>query len=321
MKKGAFQTSYKDYKFEFIDARENRTIYDFSNDTGTGYMNVCNLLPGIQVSYNHIAMEYNVQSFQSPRPILQIDYCYDGAFEYQFVGEHLKFFSVGDFAISDYSRNHTERATFPFNKYEGISLFIDLDEGQKTMDKYFEFAEISLADISRRILGTSCTVTLKNKSEIKQALSAVYLHEKDKSSAYAILKIVEVLIYLSEVDTQQVTEAASFTVPVYQGTKECYSYILSHPFAAHSIGDLADRFALSQSSLKRCFTQLTGCSIGDFIIRTCIEASAELLLEERDVPISEIAHKAGYTNQSKYIAAFKRYYHETPLVYRNSHLT
>lgn len=317
---GAMELAYQNYVFDHKEIKDKKTIYKFNNETGDGCMICYDLLPGIQVAFDHFRMDSVFQPILSPKPILQIDFCYEGAYEYQFKGQDLKFFAKGDFAITDYSRNYTIRSGFPFMFYEGLTIFVDLEVGQQSLDTYFHMANIDLCNITEKIIKDSCTFTLKNKSYLKNVLSLIYESEEKKDRSFWILKVIEMLMYLKDVERDGVLDTKSYSKPVYEATKECYNYILKHPFERLSIEELSNLFSISESSLKRCFHSLTGTSIGVFIRENCIQASAKILLEEREMTIQQVAEIAGYANQSKFIKAFKRMYNETPLVYRNGHV-
>jgi AraC-like DNA-binding protein len=119
------------------------------------------------------------------------------------------------------------------------------------------------------------------------------------------------------VESKHIRKIPSFSEPVYEATQECYKALMENPFEKHSISELARKYAISESSLKRCFVYITGNSIGNFIKNTCLEASAELLVHKSNMTIGEIAELAGYLNQSKFASAFKSYFGETPQQYRN----
>ncbi len=57
----------------------------------------------------------------------------------------------------------------------------------------------------------------------------------------------------------------TFSEPIYEATQDCYKALVENPFDKYSISELAKQYAISESSLKRCFMHLTGQSIGSFI--------------------------------------------------------
>ncbi|HER3872252.1 TPA: AraC family transcriptional regulator, partial [Streptococcus pyogenes] len=76
------------------------------------------------------------------------------------------------------------------------------------------------------------------------------------------------------------------------------------------------KYAISESSLKRCFIYITGSSIGNFIRENCLEAAAKLLIHKPLMSIGEISDLSGYLNPSKFSESFKKHFGQTPQEYR-----
>jgi ligand-binding sensor domain-containing protein/signal transduction histidine kinase/AraC-like DNA-binding protein len=83
---------------------------------------------------------------------------------------------------------------------------------------------------------------------------------------------------------------------------------------AFSIEELCDRLHISRSQLFRKFKHYGGISPSDFIRVTRLKKSAELLLSS-NLSVKEIAGETGFINTSHFIAAFKKYFGETPKEY------
>ncbi len=83
----------------------------------------------------------------------------------------------------------------------------------------------------------------------------------------------------------------------------------------YTVEELAERYRISPSSLKKYFEQMYGMPISEYLRRKRMELAKELLAGS-DLSISDIAAEAGYGNQGKFGSAFKRYTQKTPLEYR-----
>ncbi len=83
---------------------------------------------------------------------------------------------------------------------------------------------------------------------------------------------------------------------------------------AFSIEEICHKLHISRSQLFRKFRQYAGISPSDFIRVTRLKKSAELLLTS-NLSVNEIAGKTGFVNTSHFIAAFKKYFGETPKEY------
>ena len=74
---------------------------------------------------------------------------------------------------------------------------------------------------------------------------------------------------------------------------------------------------LSRSVLQRRFRALLGRSVHDEIVRLRLTRARELL-QETDLPLAEIAERAGFRHQEYMGAVFRRRLHVTPGSLRRS---
>lgn len=84
---------------------------------------------------------------------------------------------------------------------------------------------------------------------------------------------------------------------------------LSQP---HTVQEFAERFSVSESSVKNYFHGVYGQSIAQYM------TGQRMLLAQTKLSVIDVAARVGYLNQSKFSAAFRRAYACTPLEYRRS---
>lgn len=78
---------------------------------------------------------------------------------------------------------------------------------------------------------------------------------------------------------------------------------------------LADHVGLSPSHIQSIFKTATGSTISSYLRNLRIRKATELL-EQTDIPISEIAESTGFGSFNYFCTVFKRYYSVTPTEYR-----
>ena len=83
--------------------------------------------------------------------------------------------------------------------------------------------------------------------------------------------------------------------------------------------DLADELGITRSYLSQLFYQETGMHLSEYILRQKVKSS-EYLLIYPDIPLGRIAATFGFSSQSHYGQAFKRFKGVTPGQYREKHL-
>ena len=82
---------------------------------------------------------------------------------------------------------------------------------------------------------------------------------------------------------------------------------------------LADRFHLSVPYLSSTYEQIKQIGILQKIQFCRIQHAKELLVQEPDMPLAQIAAKIGYGNVQTMIRIFKKLENETPGKYREMH--
>lgn len=320
-KTNIMENAYGGFDFSKIIASRDAQIYHFQNETGDGEMCCYDLIDGIQLSYNKLNMSTAYQKIETKKGVLQIDHCMDGCYEFELAGKEHAFVSKGDLSVIDLSKVHFEDSCIPTGQYIGLTFFIDIAEAQKSLDSCFPYGNIDLEEIRQKFCQDGTAMLIRSCKEINHIIQELYGVDGEIRLPYSILKMLELFLFLKKVDRCDTGKLPSFSDIVYRATQECYQSILHNPFERASISELATRYAISESSLKRCFVAITGSSIGSFTKSTCLEASAELLLQKPSMTIGEISELSGYLNQGKYSSAFKACFGETPQQYRKNHLT
>lgn len=315
-KNNVIETAYNGYVFSEKKNIDDVKVYHFSNQTGTGEMRCHDLLEGIQLSFNNLNMETSHQKITPQQGILKIDHCLEGCYEFKLENNERAFLGKGDLSVIELGKVQFENSCIPMKKYVGLSFFIDMNRAQKSISKYFPYGNINLFEIRDKVCKNGVALIIRSRHEINHIINELYEVDKRIKHPYSIIKMIELLLFLGLVEAKDTHKLPSFSEPIYEATQECYKALIENPFDRYSISKLAEKYAISESSLKRCFAYITGNSIGSFIKNTCLEAAAELLIHKPGMSIGEIADLAGYLNQGKFSSAFKKCFGETPQQYR-----
>ena len=311
-RKSIIENAYNGYIFSEKKNVDNAKVYRFRNETGTGEMRCYDLLEGIQLSYNNLNMETTHQKITPKEGILQIDHCLEGCYEFKLENNERAFIRKGDLSVLELGKVPFENSCIPMKKYVGLSLFIDMSIAQKSISKYFPYGNIDLFEMRDKVCKNGAALIIRFRHEINHIIGELYRVDERIQLPYSIIKTIELLLFLSLVESKDTHKLPSFSEPVYEATQECYKALMENPFDRYSISELAKKYAISESSLKRCFAYITENSIGSFIKKTCLEAAAELLIHKSSMSIGEIADLAVYLNQGKFSSAFKKHFGEPP---------
>jgi len=101
--------------------------------------------------------------------------------------------------------------------------------------------------------------------------------------------------------------------------KQISSFIKTNIDNDLSQRSVAEKFSISQSHLSRIFKEGMGVNFSDYVINTKFERASELLIEEKDETITQIAKKLGYLDLPYFSKLFKERYGMTPTRYRKNY--
>ena len=139
------------------------------------------------------------------------------------------------------------------------------------------------------------------------------------SSAYYESKIIEALSLIAQnhQKNHDIYINAKLTLPHTElSTLECVRQaICKSPLSPPNIEELCRIAAMSQTKLRELFRKTYSITLGSYIQQSKLEQSLVLLVDT-SLSIAEIAKILGYSNASKFSAAFKKIYKTLPSEYR-----
>ena len=97
--------------------------------------------------------------------------------------------------------------------------------------------------------------------------------------------------------------------------KEMLSYIQQNFSGKISLKEFGERFHLSEKYISRYFKEHFHITLSQYVAYLRLE-HAKQLLQDTDIPVTEIAMQSGYQNVSYFIRSFKETYGVSPLKYR-----
>lgn len=105
-----------------------------------------------------------------------------------------------------------------------------------------------------------------------------------------------------------------------ESVKTALTYIKDHYQTKIYIADLAGQVNLNEQYFCRLFKKAIGRSPMEYINEYRIKQTRRLL-EETDLPVTEICLECGYNNLGNFLREFRKYTGTTPLQYRKNHET
>lgn len=290
-------------------------VFQLENETGTGEISVYQVFPGIELVYNDIHMTYCNQSQTGLKNTIEINHCREGRYECSFGENSCCYMAEGDLTIGSVMRKKSS-SNFPLSHYHGITITISLGELEEGVCRIMELLDIDLQKIKQYIVdGNRCCIMRANPS-VEHIFSELYFVREQRKSGYMKIKILEMLLFLSDLDTrQEVIQTEYYSQKQVSLIKEIADFITKDITKHYTIEQLAEKYNISPTALKKCFRGVYGSSVYAYLRMYRLQTAARLL-EETALPITEIAAKTGYDNPNKLSSAFKQIYGVSPTDFR-----
>ena len=314
-----------DYNFRSVDlygssvrGKEDSLCSEFhlENESGTGDIAMYQIFPGMELVYNDMHMEY-CNKAQSPRfGLIEINYCREGRFECAFGEYSYCYMASRNLSIcSLQGKSHT--SSFPTSHYHGITVIINLAQITDEMKRILELLSIDLTRISK-FTEKQDFYMVRASENVRHIFSELYTVQNHIKSSYIRIKILELLLILSETDFDaDKKKCVYFSKEQRDCVLKIHDFVVEHITEHYTIEELAEQFKISPTAMKNCFRGIYGVPIYTYC-RTYRLQIAEKLLREGQLSVAEIAAKIGYINPNKFTSAFRTEYKMTPTEYKKN---
>ncbi len=145
---------------------------------------------------------------------------------------------------------------------------------------------------------------------------AIALVEEDFGAEFARRVAQGLVMFLRRPAYQSQYSVHVTTEPTDHRMQEVTAYITDNLHGDLRIESLAGRFNMSPRTFIRTFTRAAGVAPGRYVEQCRLER-ARFLLEESDLPISQVAAACGYASADGLRLVFERNLSTTPRGYRN----
>lgn len=294
-------------------------IYHLSNETGMGEITVYQVISGIELYYNDIHMAYCNQNQATAKNMIEINHCCIGRYECSFGENSCCYMAAGDLSISSAMKKKSF-SSFPLSHYHGITIIIDLDKLLPEVRQVMKLLNIDLNYIQKYICEDNRLCIMRANPSIEHIFSELYYVREQRKQGYMKIKILELLLFLSDLDTvKEIVQTEYYNQNQVKLIKEVAAFITKDLTAHYTIEQLSKKFEISTTTLKKCFRGVYGTSVYAYL-RTYRLQTAQKWLTETNLQITEIANNIGYENPNKFSSAFREVYGISPTKFRKSAL-
>ena len=302
---------------------ENCSVLMLSDATGEGVMTVYQVMPGVMICFSDMHMEKCASEFElrNDRKVFCMDHCREGRIEMEVLPGVFSIMQENELRL-DNRENHKGTSYYPLRHYHGVSVFMDVDETQHTLDEMFHGFSVDIAELRQRYCSQDKPYVIRNDEGLASIISSLYQRNLTRpeiagSREYYQMKVVEMLLYL-EVMT---AESSREIKPYYYKTqmekiKAVHEKITGDLENRYTIDELSAMYDMPATTMKKCFREVYGDSIYSYQKRYRINVAASMLIQDESMEIQNVAAAVGYENPGKFSTAFRSIMGVSPAEYR-----
>lgn len=234
------------------------------------------------------------------------------------LGDEACYIAPGDLLIARAATLGRERR-FPLQHYHGAIVRIDMRRAPRCLSCFLQDVTVQPEALAQRLCGHGGCFIARSDPAVAHLFAELYAVPPAIQKGYYKVKILELLLFLSVLDTEQ-DEFARHALPSSQAAlaKKVSRYLMAHRDERIPLEALSARFAVSGTLIKSASRAVYGVPLYAYI-RTQKMESAAYMLEHTDKSVLQIAGEHGYDNGSKFASAFRQVKGMTPSAYRAAH--
>lgn len=180
---------------------------------------------------------------------------------------------------------------------------------------------IDLSAIDQRLCSLTPAFTMKPTGALAHAVSlmAAQLASSGIGNPALLASTCQLLSCLGAIDPQTSRLPAAYLQKSQRDlARRLHDSIVADPTATPAVESIAAAHHISAASLRAYFSRMYGSTPAAFA-RALVMKRAMQLLAEGNAAVSNVALSCGYSNPSKFAAAFKRECGLAPLEFRRQH--
>lgn len=298
-----------------MDCELRRTSKNLRQPCQNNQIETIPLYPGIELSY----LTFVTSPFTMPQKpmehMAEIHYCRTGQLLWTRKDGETHTLTPGNFSFHTGDPCMELAPTLPAGPYEGLMLFIGLEEMSDPFLKLMSETGISPGLLPEKLCRADAFLSFSGNMETEAIFSAFYEQPEYLRLPYQKLKVLELLLYLSKAEMPSVSQQTDFPPEQLEIVRKVHEQLTRHMERRITIEELSRQYLINPTTLKAAFKSVYGTSIAAHIKEHRMEQAARLL-RESDLSAAEIAKAVGYESQSRFTAAFKACFGILPKEYR-----
>ena len=297
----------------------NDELIKIQKDVETFYPEIADeiipLYPGIKICYRTFSSGSSSVQHKAMSHIVQINYCKTGQIVWEMKSGNRIYLNPGDFSLHTMKACTDSMLTFPNGIYQGLSIYIDLQEVSDHPPELLKGSNIFETILPEKFCRNDSPVFLAGNEQTESIFSAFFNQPEELKLSYQKIKTMELLLYLGKTELTSSQRLSEYKTEQIRIIREIHDQLTQHMEQRITIEELSRKYLINPTTLKTAFKSIYGTSIAAHIKEHRMEQAAKML-RESEMSIAEIAKAVGYDSQSKFSIAFKSFFNVLPREYR-----
>jgi AraC-like DNA-binding protein len=321
MQGGVFLQEVRDQKqwygrtAQIIYNNEDYTIENYDCN-GKGIVITYQVFDGIQIVFMEFHSEDTFTPVTPHSDVIEISWCRKGRVECEFANQTYSHLSEGDFWI-DGGNYLPIDYFFPFGYFDAITLVIDKRALTRKSKEILASFSIDIEKAGNMLDLDKSWYICRSDENLKHLFNEIYVAKQKESVQYFSIKALELLYHIEQLSKDNGTEIKYYSKEQVQAVKNIWKYLTIHLDEKYSLEEVVRTENISTTMFQTIFGQMYGDSPYSYLKKYKMGIATKLLLDGKK-KIGEIALALGYSNASKFTAAFKDVFGILPKDYRKS---
>ena len=158
------------------------------------------LYSGIELCYLTFSTDSFSVRHKAISHIIQINYCKSGQLMWEMKNGNRIYLNPGDFSLHTMKACTDSVLTFPNNRYQGLSIYIDLPKASGNPPDLLENSTIFETVLPKKFCQNDSPVFLAGNEQTESIFSAFYDQPEKLTLPYQKIKVLELLLYLTKME-------------------------------------------------------------------------------------------------------------------------
>ena len=318
MKRVNAQELFKKYMYIMCN-KESEKTYRLKNEAGEGIMRDYEIAYGIELVYSELESYYPVVR-EIPESVnyIEIMYMIEGHADFEMENRRVASADKGDICIFN-SRVGAKKISFGKNGIRCISIVILIDTLKDELNRFFSTNEFEKKSLFEYAVKSDSCISFTASEMLRTIFMEMVLLPKEYGEYHRKLLVLQAILTLQDVKTGKNDGYHYFSGDSSNKVHEARKILGDNLASDISVEELAERVNLNRTTLQRVFKQMYGVTIFEYRTQVRMQESKNLLLEDR-LSVTEIAGICGYSNSSKFSAAFKKRFSLSPMEWKRNNI-